>query len=348
MYGASGPPADPQALRDKITALGKAAFESEGEGDRQGALALRLKAALLAQSLDERTTMGDLLVDCGRSFASMGEYLEAMRYLERARDLARELNAEELKGEVYRGFGALYKARGQFDEAAVCFDRALERLEYSSRHESALQALVDLSEIYLGASRTAEAGALLSRAKALPPSADPSMVVRLEINVGRLAFLGGDRASAVASYELAARAAERAGRPHEREIVALGLAGLYAQDGRIADAVARLREALALSIVAFSRESGRPLERARFSTMGLRLAEIDGALNAPGAAHDTRRQVDQAVLLYNAHPLVLTGQAPPYGTLRARLDERPDGSATIDALHARGEIATRTDPPNPK
>ena len=348
MYGAGGPPADPQALRAKIAALGKAALDSEGEGDGQGALALRLKAVLLAQSLDDRVTMGDLFVDCGRSFASMGEFLEALRYLERARDIARELDADELKGEVYRGFGALYKARGMFDEAAVCFDRALERLEYSSRHESALQALVDLSEIYLAASRTAEAGALLSRAKALPPSADPSMVVRLEINVGRLALLGGDRASAVASYELAARAAERAKRPHEREVVALGLVGLYAQDGRIAEAAARLREAHALSIVAFAREAGRPLERARFSTMGLRLAEIDRALNAPGAAKDARRQVDQAVLLYNAHPLVLTGQVPPYGTLRATLDARPIESATSDALHARAEIARRTDPPNPK
>lgn len=347
-YGSEGPTADPQALHAKIKDLEAAAQNSEGEGDRPGALSLRLKAAMLAQSLGDRASIGDLLVECAATFVALGEYHEALRYLERARDVARELNSEELKGEVYRGYGTLYRARGQLDAAAVCLDRALERLEFSSRHGSALRALIELGEIYLGQGRTAEAGALLARARAVPASADPALLVRLELNVGRLALLGGDRASAVASYELAARAAARAGRPHEREVVALGLAGLYAQEGRLAEATERLREALALSIVAFARESSRPLERSRFATIGKRLAEVDIATDDAGAGHDLRRQVDEAVRLFNAHPLVLTGSVEMYGTVRAQLapPEHAEIAAELDA--PRAEIARRTDPPNPK
>ena len=341
------PVADPAQLSAKVRDLKAAAVRSEGEGDREGALSLRLKAAMLLQSLSEPSAIGEVLVECASSFTAMGEYREAALYLERARDIAAE-GHDALKGEVYRGYGALYRARGRAEEAAVCFDRALERLEFSSRHDSALHALIELSEIYLAGGRAAEAGSLLARAKALPPGADPSLLVRLELNVGRLAFLGGDRASAVMSYELAARAADRAGRPNEREVVALGLAGLYVQEGRLGEAAAALRQALALSIVAFARESSRPLERRRFETIAARLEEIDMGLDATGAGSDTRRQVDEAVRLFNAHPLVLVGDVPAYGTVRAEVEAVSGPAAAESPASSRAEIATRSDPPNPK
>ncbi len=309
---------------------------------------LNLKAALLAQSLGEPLVLCERLVECARSFTLVAEYHEAARYLERARDLAAERDLVELKGEVYRGFGALYNARGNFREAAVCFDRALERLEFSSRHDSTLRVLLDLSELYLREGRSAQAASLLRRAEAVPSAGDPALLVRIQLNLGRIAFGAGDRAGAVARYESAARAAEREGRSSDRELVAIGLTGLYLQEGRLTEAAARLREALALSIVAFSRESSRALERSRLQTIGQRLLELDVAADRAAAPQDLRRQLNEAVRLYNSHPLVIFGQVPRYGHMGALIETAaaPDGASL--EVGPQAEIAGRVNPPNPK
>lgn len=342
--GASGPE---EQLRDSIAKLTQLARACEGLGDAQGALSRFQKAALLAQSLGEQALVGELLVDCAHVFTSVGEYREATRFLERARDIAADRGVEELKGEVYRGFGILYKARGDLGAAAVCFDRALERLEYSSRERSLARALLDLSEVYLRQGRTTQAGHLLRRAEHLSSSEDPALAVRLRLNLGRLAYLAGDREGAVAQYALAAREAAAGGRDFERELACLGLVGLYIESGRLEEAIASLRESVALSVVAFAREPVHAVERARFAVMGKRLIELEVAADARGAPRLLRRALDEAVRLYNAHPLVLTTAVPRYGEVSAHLlaqapDEQPARTATL------AQNAPESRLPNPK
>jgi tetratricopeptide (TPR) repeat protein len=335
-------------LRTAVEHLCLRAREREGQGDFEGAVILLEKAGVLAEPLGDHALVGELLVECARSFVQMGEYRQALRFLDRARDIARERGTPELKGEVYRGFGTLYKARGALREAEVCFDRALEHLEFSSRHASTLRALIDLCEVYLKDGRYAQAGALLKRAANLPQGADGALRIRLALNLGRVAFLGGDLAGAISQYEDAARSASLALRSSDRELVSLGLSGLYLQAGRLGEAAQSLREALALSIVACSQESAHALERSRLHACAQRLLEIDEAANRAGAAPAVRRALNDAVLLFDAHPLVLSGELPPYGHTAAALSSKPDPPSLETDTNAIEKFTASTRSPNPK
>ncbi len=322
------PPSGDAAVREKVASLAEAARASFGEGDPQGALMGFQKAALLAQSVADSSCVGACLVESAEVLATIGEYQEAERFLGRARDLARDEGQEALKGEVYRGYGSLYKARGRLGEAAVCFDRALERLEYTSDDRALARALLGLSEVYLQQGRGAPATHVLARAAALNPSKDAAVAVRLHLNFGRLAYASGDLAAATREYEAAAKAARAGGRTFDRELVALGLAGLHLEAARFEDALGALKEALALSIVAFAREPVQSVERARFRAMGERLLALEtrAAQGAPSPA--LRRGIDEAVRLHDAHPLVLTGAARPYGSMTLALQTRAETPAT--------------------
>jgi len=201
--------ADEAHVRTFVAALAAGAQGFEGRGDQDEAIKQLQKAALLADSLGDSTLVGGLLVQCSEIFCSIGELRMALRFLERARDMARGVVSEELKGEVYRGYGVLYKARGDLGSAAVSFDRALEKLELTSRHRSLRRALVDLCEIYLKQGGTAEASNLLERAGHLPTEADPSLEVRIRLNRGRLAHLEGNASKALSEYEGAAASPSR-------------------------------------------------------------------------------------------------------------------------------------------
>ncbi len=315
-------------LRQKVAALTEAARASFGEGDAQGALMGLQKAALLANSASDLPCVGACLVESAEVLATIGEFQEAERFLVRARDLAREEGLEALKGEVYRGYGSLFKARGRLDEAAICFDRALERLEYTSDDRAVARTLLGLSEVYLQQGRGTPATHVLARASALNPLQDPALTVRLHLNFGRLAYASGDLPSATREYESAAGAALAGGRTFDREMVALGLAGLLIEAGRLEEAVGQLKEALALSIVAFARTPIQPIERARFRAMGERVLALDTRAAKGPSSPSLRRGIEEAVRLHDAHPLVLTGAVRPYGSMTLALEERGEAALT--------------------
>jgi tetratricopeptide (TPR) repeat protein len=321
---------------------------AEGAGDANGAASRLQKATMLAQALDDPALVAELLVDSSHVFASIREFRLASRFLERAREIAVEGNLEEVKGEVYRGYGALYKARGDLEQASIAFDRALEKLEFSSRHRSVCRVLLELSEIYLTDGRSGPALNLLVRAENLIVGFDPALEVRLRLNLGRLAHLAGERRQALDAYEAAARVARASDRTFDRELVCIGLAGLYLEDGQLAPSVKALREGLALSIVAFSSEPLQAIERARFLAMGQRLLELDVAANRAGPWGLHRIEVDEAVRLYNTHPLVLMGSLPSYGAVTAYLETPPAPDASAEPfIPAPGSDAGFSHP-NPK
>lgn len=333
---------------DKIAELVDLARAAEGAGDIEAAVNRLQKAAMLAESLGDHGLVGELMVEVAQVLMSIGEFRQASRFLDGARTIALERDVGELKGEVYRGFGLLYKARGHAREAAVCFDRALEHLEFSSRHRSVLRVLLDLSEVYLRQGQAPQALNLLRRAENVPAKADPALAVRLHLNLGRLAYVFGDRAAAVREYESAREAATGAERAFDRELAALGLSGLYLEGGQLNLAVERLREALALSIVAFAREPVRGIERARFLAMGQRLLGLDTAVNGSQADRLTRRGIDETVRLYNAHPLVLTGAVQGYGHVTALIESEPVSTGLEEVGAKLEEKLPSANHPNPK
>jgi hypothetical protein len=224
-----------------------------------------------------------------------------------------------LKGEVYRGFGAYFKARGDLDSASVCYDRALEHLEGTLAGPSVSRALAELGEVYLKQSRVPQAVAALRRAEQSAGPNDPALRVRLGLNAGLIAFQAGDRKRAIECYEAAAQDAMDAGLVSERELVCIGLSGLYEEEGRFDHALALLREALALSVVACLRDAQKALERQRLHAIHARLVSIDGRASRaePGFPH--RREVEETVRLYNTHPFVASGEVPQYGALNAHV-----------------------------
>jgi len=330
----SADPSDAAAVREAVARLNDAARTAFGEGDPQGALMGLQKAALLARSVSDLGVVGACLVESAEVLAAIGEYQEAERFLGRARDLARDEGLEALKGEVYRGYGSLYKARGRLDEAAVCYDRALERLEYTTDDRALARTLLGLSEVYLRQGRGAPATHVLARAAALKPSPDLGLAVRLHLNLGRVAYASGDLGSATAQYASAAQAARKGGRTFDQEVAALGLAGLHLEAGRLEDALESVKEALALSIVAFAREPVQSVERARFRAMGERLLALDTAALRSAPSARLRRGVNEAVRLHDAHPLVLTGAERPYGSMTLALEPRAETSPTRGSANA--------------
>jgi len=330
---------DETEARASIAGLTAAARACEGQGAHDESVRSLQKAALLADALNDQTLVGDLLIQCAEVFCAIGEFRMASRFLGRAREIARDSSGEELKGEVYRGYGQLYKARGDRGSAAICFDRALERFEFTTRHRSVRRTLLDLSEIYLKQGRSAEASHLLERAESIPVDADPGVEMRIRLNRGRIAHLEGDGTKALAEYEEAARIAQMADRAFEREIVAIGLADLHVRGGRLDLALLSLREALALSVVAFSRKALRPIERARFDAMGrlLRLIVALSVREGPGFPHAL--QVDEALRLHDAHPFVLTGQVRPYHASGKEKAARAPGAPEIHRVETSSGIS---------
>lgn len=292
-----------------LIAAGRAA---EGRGDVEAAVRSFQKAALLARSLGDPTLVCELLVDSSVVFSSMREFPMATRFLSEAKELAQARPDESVRGEVYRGFGALFRARGDTQEALVCLDRALQYLEYTPRLRSVCRILLELGEIYLREGKGPKALHFFARAENLGALDEPALEIRLRLDLGRAAILAGDRVRATAAYEEAGRAARASQRPFDLELVQLGLSGLYLQGGRMDKSLAALAEAMALSILAFTGATPEPRERARFLAMGDRLFALDRAWGSAREGIPDRRQIHEAVRLFNTHPLVMTGQAPDY------------------------------------
>jgi tetratricopeptide (TPR) repeat protein len=335
-------------VRAKVKDLVLQAHAAQGEGDAEASTALLQKATVLAELMGDHALVAELLVECSYVLAGIGEYRLASRFLDRARQLAADRDVEEIKGEVYRGYGGLYKARGEWDHASVALDRALDKLEFSSRHASVCRALLDLSEIYLRDGRCAEAMHLLQRAKTLPAALDPPLEVRLHLNFGRVAHLGGDLPRALEAYQTAAKVARATQRTFERELICIGLAGLYLEDGQLGPAVQAVREALALSIIASSRGSLERVECARLAAISERLASIDAARGHEAAPSFPGTELDEAVRLYNAHPFVLTGKMAAYGAAKTPPQPAPSAaSANEPWIAAPGSNGSALHP-NPK
>jgi len=310
------------AARRKVGELRDKARAARGQAGMDACISGLQKAALVAQSAGEPGLVVECLVECAESYLPLREFAMAERFLVRARDLAQEAGTPAARAEVYRGFAALYRARGDLRSAAVCADRALEAIEQEGAASARARALVELGEVYLGERRVEQARAALGRAERLGEAGDAALRVRILLDLGLLARTAGDPDAALRHYASAAALARGSSLPFECELACMGLAALYEEAGRLGEALAALREALALSAVACAGDGLEAIERARLASMGKRLLSVERRAAAIYPDGPPRRAVDETVALHNIHPLVVARRAPPYGAIEARLAAR--------------------------
>jgi hypothetical protein len=285
-------------------------------------VSLLQKAALVAQSAGEGVLVVECVVECGECYLALREFAMAERFLLRAREVASETDSPAMRAEVYRGFAALYRARGDLKSAAVCADRALEVLDRHGGADARARALVELGEVYLQERRMELARAALGQARALGEGGETALRVRILLDLGVLARWAGQQPVALQHYASAAALARGGSLPFECELACMGLAALLEEAGRLGEALGALREGLALSTVACTGQGLEPIELARVTAMGRRLLSIETRAAKLYPDGPPRRAVDETVRLYNMHPLVVAGRVPRYGSVDARLAPR--------------------------
>ncbi len=319
---AQDPAVDPErrlAAARAVAQLRDKARAARGRSGMDECIRHLQKAALVAQSAGDDLLVVECLVEAAEGYTTLREFAMAERFLGRARELAAAAKPPAARAEVYRGFAALYRARGDLKSAAVCADRALESIERGGAAAARARVLLELGEVYMQERRIDQARAALGKAQSLGSTGEAALRVRILLDLGLLARITGEPEAALEHYSAAAATARGGNLPSECEVACIGLAGLFEDAGRLADALAALREALALSAVACAGDGLEPIERARLGAIGKRLLSVERRAADLYPAGPPRRTVDETVRLYNMHPLVVMGAAAPYGSVNARL-----------------------------
>lgn len=337
MPAPAAPLPDPARRAAALRSVGRLrdlAREARGRTGIEACITKLQKAALLAQSAGAPDLVVECVVEAGEAYITLREFAMAERFLGRARELARESRTPASRAEVYRGYAALFRARGDLRSAAVCADRALEAIERGGTADARARALVELGEVYLHEKRVEQARAAFGRAQVLGGTGETALRVRILLDLGLLARVSDQPVAALEHYSAAAALARGGNLPSECEVACIGLAGLLEEAGRLGDALAALREALALSAVACPGDGLEAIERARLEAIRSRLLSVERRAAVVYPDGPPRRAVDETVRLFQVHPLVIARLAAPYGTVDARLARA--SAATSQAPPPRG------------
>jgi hypothetical protein len=146
-------------------------------------------------------------------------------------------------------------------------------------------------------------------------SLEGALQVRIQLDLGLLARSIGRNDEALEHYTAAATMARGGGLPSECEVACIGRAALLEEAGRLGDALAALREALALSAVACAGDGLEPVEHARLEAVAKRLLSVERRAASTTPEGPPRRALDETVRLFNLHPLVVGGRRGPYGSM---------------------------------
>jgi predicted ATPase/DNA-binding SARP family transcriptional activator len=231
-----GSGADPALLARALALRGAV---RELHGDPSGIADVKL-ALLIAQKMDDPALEAHVSAEAGRLCADRGELDAAAESYDRA------LALEPRAASALERSAHLAARRGDRDKARELYERALFLDRSAGRTPGAAAAHLRLAEIELFALRVDEARAHLAHAERLFGELDDRAGASTARGYrGLAAQLEGDLLAAREAYEDAARALEQAG---FRGVAARfeGLLGVACrEEGRLAEAHARLTDALA-------------------------------------------------------------------------------------------------------
>ncbi len=215
-------------------------------------LAYLHEAETLAAALDDPRRLGQVSIFLSLYFCNRGAYDQAIASAQRALALATDVGDVILHALANRALGTAYQAQGDYRRAIDCFGQTVAALEGARRHERFGQVtLPAVNSRFLLAWCHAELGtfpegrALGEEGLQIAEAVDhPSSLMGAYNGIGLLCLRQGDLPRALPLLERAVGICQDADLPIYFPFMASALSVAYALDGRVADVVPLLTQAL--------------------------------------------------------------------------------------------------------
>jgi class 3 adenylate cyclase/tetratricopeptide (TPR) repeat protein len=210
------------------------------------------EAETLAAALDDPRRLGQVLLYLAVHFYFIGAYDQSIAAVQRALALASAAGEVVLQALANQYLGFAYQAQGDYPRAIDCLGQSLASLEGSRRYERfgrvfipavLCRARLPWSHAELGT--FAEGTALGEEGLRIAEAVDhPASVMMASWGTGLLALRQGDLRRALPRLERAVGICQDADLPIWFPFIAPALGAAYTLDGRVADAVPLLTQAM--------------------------------------------------------------------------------------------------------
>jgi class 3 adenylate cyclase/tetratricopeptide (TPR) repeat protein len=216
-------------------------------------LAYLHEAEALAAALDDPRRLGQVSIFLSLYFCNRGAYDQAIASAQRALALVKADGDGVLHALANRALGTAYQAQGDYRRAIDCFGQTVAALDGAQRYERfgqvvlpAVNARNVLAWCHAELGTFAEGRALGEEGLQIAEAVDhPSSLMSAYNGIGLLALRQGDLPRALPLLERAVGICQDADLPLYFPFMASALSVAYALDGRVADVVPLLTQALA-------------------------------------------------------------------------------------------------------
>ena len=189
-----------------LTSLGRTRHV---RGEYQPALDAHHEALRIFESLHDRWRIVQSLTDIGECHQALYDTLNALRYHEKALDLAMAYGANLLKPEIQRNLGVDMVEQGRFEEGLVYLQLALDGARHLGNREQEALALYNIARARLMHVHLEQAAQTVAELEAAAERLDGDRYRALALFArGELLFHQGNRAEAAAQLNMAMLAAQ--------------------------------------------------------------------------------------------------------------------------------------------
>jgi tetratricopeptide (TPR) repeat protein len=221
-------------------------------GDLGRILALLREAESLATALDDPRRLGQVSHFLANYFFLTGAYDQAILAAQRALALATASGDVVLQALANRHIGIAYYAQGDYRRAIDCFEQTVASLDGARRHERfgavslpAVHYRVNLALCHAELGTFATGTAFGEEGLRIAEEVNhPASLMWGYWGIGLLSLYHGDLPKALRLLERAIGSCQEAERPIVFPLVAAALGTAYTLDGRVADAVPLLTQAM--------------------------------------------------------------------------------------------------------
>ncbi|HTW21128.1 MAG TPA: tetratricopeptide repeat protein [Mycobacteriales bacterium] len=237
--------ASPSAVAGAWCAVAVLEVES---GDYPDAIDHATRALETFQTLDDLDGCARAATALGSAERYLGHRGPARRYFEQAMNFRRSLGDDRGLASALNNMALLALDDGDLVEAARRFEESLLVKRRLSEPRTVAIGLANLSDVLIRLGYVGQAlDALYEAAGIAADLGDLQLLATIECNLGDAAATGGDQLGAVGHFETSLDAYRASGGAHDLVPALCGLARALHALGRSHEAVARLREAEALS-----------------------------------------------------------------------------------------------------
>jgi serine/threonine protein kinase/tetratricopeptide (TPR) repeat protein len=177
-------------------------------GDQASAIRYLQEALELARQLSLRRREGVELHNLGEAHYLLGRHDEALGFAFSALGIFTEVRDRATEGDCRVNIGRMLMAKGETEEARVMLEHGLSLASQSGRSEYEGLALVELADLDVRGGEYEQAGARLGRARERLSAIDSIYLWRVELGLGRLDAATGNGGDGLAHARIAAQLLE--------------------------------------------------------------------------------------------------------------------------------------------